>query len=121
MTQKTEGVYVEILGHKARIKGIYGRVGDGIPHKEDHLCVYLEFDEAVDSTLGFAFGLPAKSYGKDEFLAVVVEEGGKALSRILERGRGEREERRVKEQRQERVDSIAADIKSTIGFEEAER
>lgn len=115
MTIET-GIYVELLGHRAKITNIYGHLADGFRRKEDYLVVYLEFEETVDSLMGLTFHLPAKLYGKDEFLAAVVEKGERRLAERLEENREEGERVRLKEQQRGKLDSIVADIKSTIGL-----
>lgn len=110
-----EGVYVEILGHKAKIALISSRLADGLYFKEDYLSVHLEFDEAVDGTLGFGFNLPAKAYERDEFLAAVIQKGEKRLGEILEHSREDRERRKSEQRRQSKLDSIVDDIVAKLG------
>jgi hypothetical protein len=77
-------IYVDILGHKAEVTGIKGRLLDGIWYKEDYLDVWLQFaeGEAVGSTLSFGIVLPVKNYGRDELLKAIRDEGERRLKEI---------------------------------------
>jgi len=109
---------LEIMGHKAKIDYVSARLADGIWNKEDFLMVSISFDEAVDSILGFAVKLPAKRYGKNEFLIAVKAEAENELPKILERNREERERRKREQERQQALDAVVNEIKSEIGLPE---
>lgn len=108
---------IEIMGHKAKIEGVSARQADGVWYKEDYLLVWLSFDEAVDSTLGFGIDLPVKRYNRDEFLAAVKAEAEEKLPKLLERDRTGREKRKREQEKQEALDLVVGEIKSEIGLE----
>lgn len=107
-------IFIEILGHKAKVAGIRGRLKDGIWRKEDYLDVWFEFEEAVDSTLGFGIELPVANYGKEEFLALIKREGEAGLKEIIKRDAEKREKQKSEGKRQEDLDSLASQIKGMI-------
>ena len=110
---------VEILGHKGEIEDIFARAADDLWQKEDELHVWIRFEEAVESTISFAVSLPLKPYGKDELLRLVKTEGEKQLTAIIEKDRQQRTERKAEELRKNYVDSVADQVKSNLGIEEA--
>lgn len=116
MDQKVE---IEVGGHKAWIESVVAQAAGGtlVPW-DDRLCVWLSFDESVDSILGFPVYLPAlpAAYGKEVFLANVKREGEKALEIHLRQGREARVKRAKEEEKQAALDRIADAVKITIGL-----
>lgn len=111
-------INVELLGHKGEIEGVFAQAADGLWLKEDRLFVWVRFEEAVESTLSFAVGLPLKPYGKDELLRLVKSEGEKQLTDIIEKDRQQRTERKAKELRESYVNSVADQVKASLGQNE---
>ena len=111
-----KGIEIEICGHKAKIDSVSARQADGIWYKEDFLMVGISFDEAVESTLGFAVRLPVKRYGGEEFLAKVKAAAEDTLPKLLERHGQEREKRRREQEKQEALDAVVDEIKSETGL-----
>lgn len=107
-------IEIEILGHKAKLSGIRGRLKDGIWRKEDYIEVWFRFEEAVDGTLGFAIELPVRNYGKDQFLEVVRREGEKKLKEILKDDAAKGAQQRQEKARQRDLDSLVSQIESMI-------
>jgi len=107
-------IKVEILGHQATLTTITPLLKqDWVWRKEDLLNVWLEFDEAVDGTLGFGFALPARicqDCTPEEFLYRVRKEGEKELAGIIKRSRLEREARKQKEGKERELDTIVQNI-----------
>lgn len=110
------GIGIEIMGHKAKIDIVSARQADGIWYKEDFLMVGISFDEAVESTLGFAVNIPVKRYEKGEFIARVKAGAEVTLPKLLEQHRQEGVKRAREQEKQEALDLIAAGIKSEIGL-----
>ncbi|MBA7644489.1 hypothetical protein ES703_52233 [subsurface metagenome] len=110
-------VVVEILGHKAQIESVSGRLADPPWWPEDRIQVWLDFEKPVGSTLSVGISLPVKSYTQDEFLAAVRREGEHRLNVIQEDNRTKRELRESKEQKQKELDKIACEIKSLVGLD----
>jgi len=100
---------VEIKGYKAKIGDIHGRVG--YPPQQDEICVFLDFDKAIEGTSGFYIKLPARPYARDEFLSAVLEEGETVLTNILEQKSKIKEEEKRRGKRQRILDAIVAEIK----------
>ena len=94
-----KGIPIEVMGHKAIIDFVSARQADEIWYKEDFLMASISFDEAVDSTLGFAVHLPVKRYEKDEFIAAVKAEAEVTLPKRLEKHRQEGEKRRREQEK----------------------
>lgn len=107
---------VDILGHKAHIESVTGRLADPPWWPEDRIQVWLDFEKPAGSTLGFGVNLPVRSYTQDEFLAAVRMEGEHRLMVELEGDRTKRELRESKEQKQKELDKIAWEIKALIGL-----
>lgn len=105
---------IEILGHKAKIERVSSQVRGGIYWKEDHLVVWLAFDEAVEGILSFPVLLPVKRYVREEFLYNVRQRGEEELQRILARDAKERRERRERHEREAAIDAIAAEVQELI-------
>lgn len=107
-------VYVEILGHKAEVKSIQGKLKHPPWHNEDYLDVWLEFEEAVGSTLGFGISLPVLNYGKDELLHRIRVEGEVELKGLQNKDAERRIMREVALTRQQELDSLAGQLQSMI-------
>lgn len=112
---KAQPIVVEIAGHRAEIQSVRGLASD-YWRKRDILCVMLRFDKAVESILGFHVELPVKLYDKDEFLEAVRSYGEVELERHLQRDREDREGMKRQEEKQKALDSIAEQVKTTIGL-----
>lgn len=105
---------VEILGHKAKVSGIKGRLADNLWHKEDTLDVWLSFDEPVDGTLSFGIELPAKAYSRTEFLDLVVKNGEARLKELVAKHNREKEEMKARDERQKALDNLAHMVKAEV-------
>ncbi len=123
MAVNEKRVEIEIDGHKGWISTVAG-IEVAMNHRrtfleprEGRLMVVIEFDQAVDSILGFPVYLPARLYGKDAFLGAVKEEGEKVLERMLLQERGNRAYTAQREEKQRNLDSIATSVKAAIGLE----
>lgn len=106
--------HIEILGHKARVSAIKGRLSDNLFHKEDTLDVWVSFDKAVEGLLTFGVELPAKPYSRTEFLDLVVREGEAALRRYSANRAREKAERAASEERQEALDHLAQEVGAEV-------
>lgn len=106
-------VYVELLGHKAEVVSIKGRLGDLIT-KQDYLAVWLDFGEAVGSTIAFGIRLPIRDYGKDELLQEIKGFGEARLKEILDEDARGQAESWARGKRQEELDSLAGQLQSMI-------
>ncbi len=113
---EVQHIDVELLGHQGVIEDIFARAADGLWRKEDELHVWIRFDEAVESTLSFAVDLPLKPYDRDELLQLVKSEGEKQLKAIIEKDRKQRTERKAEELRKNYVDSVADQVKKSLGI-----
>lgn len=107
---------IDILGHKAEIDFVSARQADELWYKEDFLLVTLRFEEAVESTLGFAVHLPVKRYGREEFLAKVKAEAEITLPLLLDGVRETGAKRKYSQEKQEELDGIVDEIKDAIGL-----
>ncbi len=119
MDQKVE---IEISGHKAWIENVTAQAAGGILVPwDDRLCVFLSFDESVESILGFYVYLPVHpaAYGKEVFLEAVKREGEKELERHLRLARVVRAQRVQEEEKQRALDRIAEAVKTAIGLTES--
>lgn len=110
-------VAVEIQGAKAEITHIYAVPGT-IHEPEDKLMVLIKFPAPV-VTGGYGISaigahIPAKVYGRQEFLDAVVHEGGKELTAVIrqEAQRAEDEERRVDKKAE--MEGIITEIESAL-------
>lgn len=105
---------VEILEHGAKIVWIKGEPADGIWRHKDRLNVWLSFDEAVDGTLGYGFGIPPKDYSKDELLQTIKKEGEAVLKRMMEEKRQAHERRAHQEAKREELNRLGAQLLDSL-------
>lgn len=84
-------------------------------HKEDELHVWLEFVAGhPGSILSFGLTLPVKQYKPDELLALIKEEGEKALEESMNKADEDRVYMNTRKARQEYVDGIASQISDSL-------
>lgn len=102
---------IEILGHKGKIGNIWGKLSTDPLRYADHLVVYVEFDQAVESTLGITIALPATYYSRDDFLAAVKENGEIRLTQVLEDVRQQQAALKAKDDRRQKVDGVVQWLK----------
>ena len=105
---------VEILGHKAKVSNIKGRLADSLWRKEDTLAVWLSFDEPVDGTLSLGIELPAKAYSRTEFLDLVVRKGEAYLQESMAKRIREEQTQKGKEERQKALDNLAQRVEAEV-------
>ena len=111
------GIPIEVLGYKATIDSVSARQADGIWYKEDHLMVFIDLVDSAESVSGFGINLPAKRYGKEEFLAAVKAEAEATLPKLLEKHREERTKLRRDKEKQDALDLVVGEIKTNIGLQ----
>ena len=114
MSEEYNIAEVELLGHKAKVSCITGRLADILWPKEDCLAVWLNFDEPVDGTQSFGIDLPAKSYSKTEFLGLVVKKGEARLQELIGNHAREIEQMKGRESRQKALDDLARVIEAEV-------
>ena len=112
-----KGIPIEVMGHKATIDSVSARQADGRWYKEDFLMVFIDLGDGVEGLSGFGITLPVKRYGKDEFIAAVKAEAEKTLPKILENHRAEIAKHPRNRERQDTLDMIVEEIKTTVGLE----
>lgn len=116
---------VEILGHKAKITNIKGRLADpsgamrmGSP-PEDEILVWVDFGR---SSLGnikvAAISLPVDSYNKASLLNAVKRHGEKQLGESLERHERMQADAQKKKRKQNALDLLIRGINVAVGLEE---
>jgi len=105
---------VELLGHKATVSRITGRLADILWPKEDCLAVWLSFDEPVDGTESFGIDLPAKAYSKTEFLNLVVKTAEACLKELIGKHAQEMEQMKGRENRQQHLDHLASVVEAEV-------
>lgn len=105
---------VELLGYKAKVSPIKGRLSDNLWHKEDTLAVWLSFDEPVDGTQSFDINLPAKEYSRTEFLDLVVKKGEACLKEFAANHAREKEQMKAREHRQKTLDNLAQMVEDEV-------
>ena len=106
-------VYVDLLGHKAEVVSIKGRLKN-LQTKEDYLAVWFQCDEVEGSTLGFGVRLPVKNYGKEELLKEIKKEGALRLGQIQDEDAWGQAAREAEKKRQEELDSLAGQQQQMI-------
>jgi len=104
-------INIEIVGHKAKIVHVSGKVALPPWREKDCIDVFIRLEESLDGIAGFTVELPVKEYSKEEFIDAVIEEGAKVLSKSLKEHRAEREERLQREEKQQAIDKIVNKIK----------
>lgn len=105
---------VELLGHRANVSNIKGRLADNLWYKEDTLGVWLSFDEPVDSILSFGIDLPAKAYSRTEFLDLVVRKGEAYLQESMAKRIREEQTQKGEEERQKALDNLAQRVEAEV-------
>ena len=113
-------IEIEVLGHKAKITCISGRLPDPLlggflpkSLREGYLYVSIELDPSTNGISSFGVGLPAKVYGREKFIAEVIKKAEKELHGRLEAIRMKKEWTfQQKEKRQKEIDKIAEKIAS---------
>lgn len=109
------GAIITVMGHEANIEHIGSRLALPPWQEHDELVVWLSFKEAVDGTLAFGVGLPAREYSREEFLQAVKEVAEKQLANIIARDKQEKARRAREEERKRTLDDLAGRLRSMVG------